>query len=422
MLDAFDFERFTGVDWFLSSGPGTGGKLRFLPEDFVVEEMGEPRPGEGVFALKIKHMNWESGALKERIRRDTGAKEDDITFAGTKDKRAVVTHWITINRRTAPVLNIEGVDVLESRPTSCLLRSGEHDGNRFVIRIRSVVGEDEAMGLARSVMDELTSWPNFFGIQRFGAYRSVTHLAGRALVKSGAEEAVKTYIGYVGNAVGEERDARELFASRADFVDVLEAMPKHLVYERRMLRHLAGCPEDYHGALMSLPRGLVQFLIHGYQSYLFNRILSKRLEAGLPLNSPVDGDLLLPPAARHKGGQPRFVPVTSANAAVSADAVARGKGCITAALPGSDSPLAKGEPGELEMRILEEEGLVREHFSIPHLPGMSSRGTRRAVSISPDDMGLWWDDGVMLSFALPPGGYATTILREIMKSSDPLSY
>jgi tRNA(Glu) U13 pseudouridine synthase TruD len=29
---------------------------------------------------------------------------------------------------------------------------------------------------------------------------------------------------------------------------------------------------------------------------------------------------------------------------------------------------------------------------------------------------IWWDDGIMVAFELPPGGYATMVLREITKN------
>ena len=428
MLKSFDFEQDIGVEWFYSDGEGVGGKLRFLAEDFVVEEMGEPRPGEGVMAVKIRHANWESGALKERICRDAGLREGDVTFAGTKDKRAVVTQWITLRRRTMPVLDIEGVEVLEQRSTSCLLRSGEHQGNHFTIRVREIeFTEEEALQRVGACLNELGGGvPNFFGIQRFGAYRPVTHIAGKALLESGAEAAVKTYLGFLGSTQGEEREAREMCCSGSEWKDVLERMPKHLGLERRMLRHLAEHPEDYGGALMKLPAGLIQFLIHSYQSYLFNRILSKRMQAGLPINMPVEGDLIQPPSARLKGGRPRFIPVTAANLSATTKAVSQGKGYVTAALPGADSQMASGEPGEIELAVLEEAGLdagaLEKHFSAKGLPYISSRGTRRPTGLVPANLRHWWEDGLMFSFSLLPGGYATTFLREIMKSPNPLSY
>jgi tRNA(Glu) U13 pseudouridine synthase TruD len=32
---------------------------------------------------------------------------------------------------------------------------------------------------------------------------------------------------------------------------------------------------------------------------------------------------------------------------------------------------------------------------------------------------IGWEDGLMLGFRLPPGSYATEVLREVMKSVEP---
>ncbi|MCK4718205.1 MAG: tRNA pseudouridine(13) synthase TruD, partial [Thermoplasmata archaeon] len=290
MLESFDFEKHFGVKCFVSEQDGLGGKLRSLPEDFVVEEQGEPKPGDGYTALRIRYRNWESHSLRLRIQRDLGLREGDITVAGTKDKRAVVTQWITVRRRTPPTLHIPDVEVLENRPCSSLLRAGEHDGNNFRIRIKQMEMEgEEAVQRARDIAAAIgTGWPNYFGIQRFGAFRPITHVVGKELVCSGAEKAVKIYLGSPGITTGQEKEARQMAEEGAAWQDVMEAMPRHLNFENIMLRHLCEREGDYEGALLRLPRPLLLLFVHSYQSYMFNRILSRRLEMGLPLDRPVE--------------------------------------------------------------------------------------------------------------------------------------
>ena len=50
------------------------------------------------------------------------------------------------------------------------------------------------------------------------------------------------------------------------------------------------------------------------------------------------------------------------------------------------------------------------------LPEIKLKGARRPYRIPLTDVQVGWDEGLMLSFRLPPGGYATEVLREVMKS------
>jgi tRNA pseudouridine13 synthase len=78
--------------------------------------------------------------------------------------------------------------------------------------------------------------------------------------------------------------------------------------------------------------------------------------------------------------------------------------------------MAQGAPGEMERRVLEQEGLSLADFS---LRGLKLKGARRALRFPLHDVGLGYEQGLVLTFALPPGCYATTVLAEVMKPSAP---
>ena len=65
-----------------------------------------------------------------------------------------------------------------------------------------------------------------------------------------------------------------------------------------------------------------------------------------------------------------------------------------------------------------EEGISLSDFNVP---GVNFNGERRPYRIPLTDASLWWDDGLMMSFSLPPGVYATMVLREVMKVDDLIS-
>jgi len=63
--------------------------------------------------------------------------------------------------------------------------------------------------------------------------------------------------------------------------------------------------------------------------------------------------------------------------------------------------------------VLAEEGLDLEDF---RLRGLKLKGARRPLRFPLSEAAAEKDDrGLVLSFALPPGCYATVVLREIIK-------
>ncbi|MCD6461204.1 MAG: tRNA pseudouridine(13) synthase TruD, partial [Thermoplasmata archaeon] len=290
---------------------------------------------------------------------------------------------------------------------------------------------DEARGRCGDILSQAGGvFPNFFGIQRFGSLRPITHRVGEMMVRDRWKEAVKVFLGEVGYAEGEEARARGLVSGAAEgdagWDAVLSSFPKSLYLERRVLEALAE-GRSYRESLSRLPFHLLQLFVHSFEAYLFNRILSERMGRELPLSSPVEGDLLIPSVAQYKGGRRRFIPVSGRNISRAEEMVGKGKAWVSCLVPGVDGVFAEGEQGEIEHRILEEENVCPEDFFVREMPRLTSRGTRRPAHMTVDDMIFLpikdpLGEGLEFTFSLPPGSYATTVLREFMKKNDPLSY
>src|SRR3989442_6672522 len=153
--------------------------------------------------------------------------------------------------------------------------------------------------------------------------------------------------------------------------------------------------------------------VHGYQSFLFNRILSERMREGLPIREPVEGDVVL--AARPDGrpDRDREIPVDCTNIEKASAQCRAGKAFAGGVLFGSESEFAAGRPGEIEKRVIASEGLRREDFVIPAIPRLSSKGTRRELLAPLPD--LEWDAADRtheLRFPLTPRSYRNSLLPE----------
>jgi tRNA pseudouridine13 synthase len=76
----------------------------------------------------------------------------------------------------------------------------------------------------------------------------------------------------------------------------------------------------------------------------------------------------------------------------------------------------EGRPADIERGVLEGAGLELESFKRP--AGLKSKGERRPLRVPVADAGVTEEAGdLWLTFALPPGSYATVLLDEIMKRS-----
>lgn len=288
-----------------------------------------------------------------------------------------------------------------------------------------VASDDDPVGVAV---------PNYFGHQRFGSRRPVTHEVGLHVLRGDWRGAVLAYVGNpYDTEPGDSQAAREVVereadSERPDWTAALDAMPGRLRYERSMLHRLAD-GADWREALEAVPSNLQRLFVNAAQSYAFNRILSERLRRGLPFHRPVEGDVCCFAERGARGGHgdaaevgvqypkpdpDRVQRATASRVDVLARHCERGRAFVVAPLVGTGTEFAEGEPGEIEREVLAELGVERGDFALPG--EFESTGTRRAVAL-PTDLAVDEREGdPVFSFALPSGAYATTVLREYLKT------
>lgn len=432
MMRAQKDEKEIGIEVFYTNSKGIGGKLRKTAQDFIVKELSSPPPrvDKGDYAiLKIRVKKWETNRLIRQLSRQLGISRNRIGFAGTKDRRAITTQLISIRASLENVenINMKDVEVLESYASTKGLSLGDLLGNSFDITIRDIeCSEKEAEKIISEnlkVLNDLGGFPNFFGHQRFGVVRPITHLVGKKLMEGDFKGAVHTYLGNPQDVEGKDSfEARKALGEGVGYAEALKLFPKHLGFEKALLNHLINNEDDYIGAISSLPKNLSMMFVHAYQSFVFNRILSKRIESGLLTSEPLIGDLVLPLDSNGLPDHKKWIEVSQDNINKIKKRITEKKAFISCLVPGAEAGLAKGEQGEIEMRIIEEEKLSLEDFIIPQIKELSSKGMRREL-VSPlrDFVYEIGGEGIRMKFKLLKGCYATALAREFMKT-DMLRY
>jgi len=414
-----------GLECFFTDAPGVGGKLKKYPEDFrVKEEIDLFDESEGDYSIaKVWSRNWETNRLIKRLSKELNIAREKIDFCGTKDKRAITTQWMSFKCDPEKLndLSMKDVEIQEIFTSHRSLTMGAHKRNKFEILIRDLAVEpevaiDRANEIGKKIKDE-GGFPNWFGVQRFGTLRPITHIVGKKILKGDFEGAVKTYVASPKKGEGRScYEAREFLEDGWNIEEALKIYPQVLTFERDILKYLSKNPGDFVSALKTLPHNLLMMFVHAYQSYLFNRMVSLRLKRDLPLNDALLDDVILPADSDGLPNKDTQVKVRKRNLSKASDMVRKGKAFVSAPLYGHKSELSEGEQGDIERKIIEEEDIEKEDFIIPEISSISSTGTRRNV-FAPVKEFEWKLQGkaLRLDFSLNKGSYATTLLREFMK-------
>ncbi|HKM50637.1 MAG TPA: tRNA pseudouridine(13) synthase TruD [Candidatus Bathyarchaeia archaeon] len=393
----FQLDNDLGLEYFASSIEGVGGKIRDQIEDFVVEELHEQTrsvPDGAYTHFTLEKRNWDTITAVREVARAARVSYKQFSFAGNKDRRAVtkqrVSAWRVEEQRLQNV-RLPGIALYNFSRSDSKVDLGYLYGNRFLATIRRTrTNGQELADALKNIGEELkrVGVPNYFGYQRFGTTRPNTHLIGRMIVKGNIEDAVNTYIGSPYETESPPcKDARTYFDETRDAAGALKIYPRKLVFERMMLMALENRPYDYAGALRRLPITLRRLLVHAFQAYLFNKNLSQLIEREIDVRK------------------------------------------TTLQLLGSRSEFSTGILGEIEKSLLEEEGVSLEDFQLSKTPEFRVEGSSRASSVEViPEMNLRRDQlssneelVVDVQFSLLKSSYATTILREFMKT-DPLNY
>ncbi len=387
------------------------GAFKERPEDFRVEEIPLYEPcGEGEHLyLQFEKTKLTTRQAVDQVARALKVPPLDCGIAGLKDAQAVTVQTMSVkgvDAALAEKLEIPGLKVLNLNRHKNKLRMGHLRANRFEIKLRDV--PQDRFEDVRRIFEILKQRgvPNYFGAQRFGM-RGDTGKVGKAIVLRDYTLAVRLIAGMPGPSDPEKiHEARTLFdAGRfAESSHLWSSGFRQCAALCRAMERTGGQAEK---ALFSLDTAWLWFFITAFQSELFNDVLTRRLSS---LEQIWTGDL----AFKHVNGAV-FLVEDAAAEQPRADAFEISP---SGPLYGFKMIMPGGEQARLEAEVLAASGVKSEDFFRPGI--LKCQGARRALRFpledaawqaGQDDAGEYFE----VSFTLPPGAYATTVLREIFK-------
>ncbi|HUT81555.1 MAG TPA: tRNA pseudouridine(13) synthase TruD [Candidatus Bathyarchaeia archaeon] len=412
LLESHPIEQKMGMRFYGTKTEGIGGKLRETPLDFRVEEIipdgriisiedekfsfGADEPGLFTEFILIKK-NIESHNALLKITSALNRNSNDITIAGTKDKMAYTAQRATIWKVPPEKLlqvQISGIKIRSPRTTIYQTYLGNLKGNHFTIRIKDIDIETEELSNRIEVIFQdirkFNGLPNYFGHQRFGSKRPVSHKIGRYVLLGDLKSAINEYLTYISEDESDTmKNVRRVFIDTNDPDEALSIMPKNMVFEIAILKYLKKNSNDYNGAFNVLPKNLQRMFVHSYQSYIWNMTLSERMLIGNDLHKH-DFDV-------YENEQP-VMPII-----------------------GYKTELPDNSLFDYTKQLLEIDGIKLEHFEVKAIPSIKFSGSYRNMILKPSNFTYGIErtmkekDAVITSFSLPSGSYATVVLREFMK-------
>ena len=400
-----------GIECYCTSFAGTGGSIKQGSEGFMVSELVNESLDISLsynenhrYPLYIlEKRDIDSNHALFEIERELHMK---FRVMGIKDAKAVTTQYAGMERvmRNPPA-------ELKSRHTRLTLKGfTKHPlqkkflaGNKFEIRIYNVRSSDLS-----GFVPHIGKVGNFYGLQRFGSERLVTHLIGREIVKRNFIQAVELLLCHTTEFDTQmSREIRNKCVDPSNYRQVLKMLPRGMDIERQVLSALVA-GRDTIAALRAVPITIRRLFVQAYQAYIFNRCLSRAVMEGEDLLQPQTEDLCFEMEGPATFGRIIKYNPTSKTKLVPAIRMA-----------GYTFQPGKGRFENITRAIMQEEEVSAKDFYIKEMQELSHQGGFRQAPLWCTDF-RYERDPLTVSFKLPKGSYATTLLREIIKPGDPI--
>lgn len=159
---------------YVYGSPSAQGKIRCVPEDFIVTENLAFEPsgaGEHAF-LQIEKTSENTEYVARQLARFANARPRDVGFAGLKDRHAVTSQWFSVwlPGKADPdwtQFETDSIKVLHAVRHARKLKRGVLSGNSFKLTIRDWQGDTDKTIRQLAAM-KAGGIANYYGSQRFG--------------------------------------------------------------------------------------------------------------------------------------------------------------------------------------------------------------------------------------------------------------
>ena len=388
-------------------------KIKQRPEDFVVREgyTFEDDPEGRVFVYRMDKQKVTTLGALERLSKEFGVRRRDLSICGLKDKQGRTEQLVGV--LGGPLGETEVVQTGDLRlkflGRSVLpLSSANITANRFEVTVRDL-GTAEAARVAESVAEvQRAGVVNYFDSQRFGFLKHGQGFLAKNLLRGDFEGALKLFLA-TPSELDHSDDARVKAFWREHWGEwQLRAPQEAGARYAPVLRRLREDPTDFKGAFMHIDRRIRAMALFELQSYIWNEGVKRYLGMRVPSAELIGlryqaGSLVLPRSLPRELRDELWVKTFPL---LAPDSTFDDPQIETAALAGLGAQ-------QLKLSDLQVPDTRQLFFKHEERPLFVVPGKLRVNDPRPDELNRGRQK-VNLSFTLPPGAYATLVVRRVL--------
>lgn len=276
------------------------GKIKTIYSDFIVEEV---LSGNIVKSIDINNKKIESKKeeiytsvyatlvkcglstieVVEELSKELNIPKENIGYGGIKDKNAITAQEISIKGVAPEILNNisnKSFFLKDVHTGKGFIQKGQLEKNKFTILIRSDLDQKEQVDILSKKLETVFNegFYNYYYLQRFGSPRFIAFILGSHILSGKYQEAVECLLSEdtprelpffknlrkeIKNKLGKWQEIRELIAQ----------LPVSFRNELSVVDWLCKNPDDYLGALLSIPDQIMLW-VYSVSSILFNDKIS----------------------------------------------------------------------------------------------------------------------------------------------------
>ena len=388
-------------------------KIKQRPEDFVVREgyRFEPEAEGPVWVYRMDKQKVSTLQALERISKDFAVRRRDLSVCGLKDKQGRTEQLVGVMGRALAASEVVQSGDLRLKlvgRTAQPLTSANITANRFEVTVRDLSAE-EAERVADSVAEvQGVGVVNYFDSQRFGFLKHGQGFIARQLLRGDFEGALKAFLA-TPSELDRSDDAKVKTFWREHWGEWQLRAPQDAGKRYApVLRRLREDPTDFKGAFMHIDRRIRAMAMFELQSYVWNEGVKRYLAARVPAAELI--------GLRYQAGAlnfPRALP-----RALRDELWAK-----TFPLLAPDSTFEDELVREAAMGGLRTQGLTLEELRVPDTRQLFLKHEERPLFVVPGKLRIneprpdelnRGRSKVNLSFTLPPGAYATLVVRRVL--------
>lgn len=386
-----------------------GLKIKVTPEDFIVRELIDIKYTSGgsyrIYKLKKRHWNTMDALLN--IARENHIPMAIIGCGGRKDRHAVTYQYISVPRDHELKFEQPNVELTFQGFADDYVSPAILKGNYFELVLRKIKPKEKGAINERLQQINKYGFPNYFDDQRFGSIQNPEEILAERIIKKQYNGALKLYFTAIHpeDKKQEKERKKKIMELWGNFREILPLCRTKAEREIMEILSAGKSKHDMAKALNAIPKESLSMYFSAYQSFLWNKALELLITSHAEDIFEVKGKIM---------DYYFYKSITPENL--------KALGKMEIPTVSYKIPRTTPEVDNAVRKVLAERELKPSDFNLRKIRKSFFKSFLRPAIIFPENLyaGDFEEDDFYpgflkfkLKFALPPGSFATMLVKAI---------